>query len=694
MTVAALSSKADYLENGVTLTFPLPFRFLAGAIAISRVMADGAVVELAEGVDFTVSGGATDAGGTVTLSASVAGARLRVRRITARAQPAQYTVSDRFPAASHEGALDRLTMITQEQDDGIGNLGQRALLVPDGETSSTLPAKSSRMGQFLAFGPDGKPIAATGTGSDPALRMDLALSTGGKGADIIAFRQTADYSQGTVADRLKYTIYVNDFPFLAVGDGVTNDTDAIQRAIDYAESKAGDEGIAIKFRTGRYNHGTLRVSRSDICLSADGDVRLQYTGATGHAVEFIAPTGTRIFRVGVVGLKFSNAYFNSTSGAAIYFENCGTCYVRDAGYSRYPYAPCDFIYTYRCAGFSFRNVHGSDLVGTGIKCVGTLDVKGAFSTLDVNGRYGVELDRCAGVNMTEVVNFGNSLNAFYTHADVPVELVGDISNRSIFHYYTQCVGDTSGSDNWKVKDTFAIFGDQCWGSTQHTNDPDRVGFSFENSYGYMNGLRARLCNGDGVYVGPGSFMVFDGGEIISNGRVAGSVGKTGMRVQGEAIISNVNFWNEPGLELQRYGIAIPLANNGNMIRIRDNRFRGMLDAAFEPIGSISYTDVQISGNSSETSRNLAATTSTIVAPEIDDAPITLAGGGDVYDFTPKWDGRRLNVRFSGAARVIHGGGMKLPTPNISPGNNGRAVLEYSVSGACWELISLSVNDGV
>lgn len=667
-----------YTANGVTVAFPFTFKAASAAeVRVFLAGSDGSEAEF-EADEYSVTLSAP--GGTVTFATAPPSGTLYVESRPDFKQPIAFASGQPYQPQTVNEANDRAA---------IRDLYLRTKI----DRAPTAPVGGGAEGQFPVVLPDGSWGFGSGTGSDPALRNDLALSTGDKGAGIIAWRQTADYSQGTAADKLKYTVYVNDAPFLAKGDDIANDTAAIQAAIDYGKTIAGDSGVTIKFRSGSYIYDSLLVDRSDICLAADGDVRLLKTGTTGNGVQFKAPTGTRIFRVGVVGLKFGNAYDDATAGSAVYFENCGTCYARDIGYSRYPAAPCDVIYTYRCAGFSFRNVHGAEAVGTGIKCVGTLDVKGAFSTLDVNGRHGVELDRCAGVNMTEVVNYGNALNGFYTHADVPVEDVGDISNRSVFHYYTQCVGDTSGQDNWKIKDTQAIFGDQCWGSTQHTNDPDRVGFSFEQSYGFFNGIRARLNNGDGIFVGPGSFVVFDGGESISNGRIAASDFKSGVRCEGEMIVGNVNFWNETGLELQEYGIAIPLINPANMVRISNNRFRGMLNAAFEPMSAADYTDVQMSGNGADTSRSIASATTPVIPPEFDGAAITITGTADIYDFTPKWDGRRVDARFASTARVIHGTAMKLPSANIQPGANGRAVFEYSVAGTCWELITVSINDG-
>jgi len=110
MTVAALPSVADYLEDGVTTAFPAPFRFKAATDLIVERIVAGDVITLAIGVDYAVVGGQSDSGGTVTRTAATAGATLRIRRNTARAQPMVYTTGDRFPAVSHEEALDRQMM--------------------------------------------------------------------------------------------------------------------------------------------------------------------------------------------------------------------------------------------------------------------------------------------------------------------------------------------------------------------------------------------------------------------------------------------------------------------------------------------------------------------------------------------------------------------------------------------------------
>src|SRR5690349_10207035 len=130
MTVAALTPSIKYLEDGVTLNFPVPFRYLeASNLTVTRVLGDGTSVNLAYGTSWSATPGPTDAGGTLTLIGSVAGATLVIDRATPRNQSSDYQTNDTFPAETHELALDRDMMINQEQDAVLG----RAVLTPRDE---------------------------------------------------------------------------------------------------------------------------------------------------------------------------------------------------------------------------------------------------------------------------------------------------------------------------------------------------------------------------------------------------------------------------------------------------------------------------------------------------------------------------------------------------------------------------------
>lgn len=153
MTTAALAPSIEYLENGVGLAFAVPFRFLTAAhLQAKRIAADGTVTTLTLGVHYSVVGGSTDAGGTLTLFASTAGARLKIRRVTSRAQATDYGTTDTFPAETHEAALDRLSLVDQEIDVDVADIRARGVFAPEGQIGWTVPiSATARAGMIVGF---------------------------------------------------------------------------------------------------------------------------------------------------------------------------------------------------------------------------------------------------------------------------------------------------------------------------------------------------------------------------------------------------------------------------------------------------------------------------------------------------------------------------------------------------------------
>lgn len=153
MTVAALPATVDYFENGSTTSFAVPFRFSAASdLRPVRYFADGSSAPLTLATDFTATGGATDAGGTLTVVApAAAGTRLRITRSTERTQQTTYTTGDRFPAVMTERTFDRSMLIDQEQDVSIAEIFTRGLFVPVGWRAPVLPSLSDADGKVLGY---------------------------------------------------------------------------------------------------------------------------------------------------------------------------------------------------------------------------------------------------------------------------------------------------------------------------------------------------------------------------------------------------------------------------------------------------------------------------------------------------------------------------------------------------------------
>lgn len=152
MTVAARTSHVSYAENGVTASFPAPFRYKDPShLVVERIAANGTITTLAYGPGFTATPGPTDAGGTVTPVVISDDTILRISRFTPRAQTTEYITADRFPAVSVEQSLDTDMLIDQEQDDALAALESRTLRVPDGEIVSEFPDAAHRAMKLAWF---------------------------------------------------------------------------------------------------------------------------------------------------------------------------------------------------------------------------------------------------------------------------------------------------------------------------------------------------------------------------------------------------------------------------------------------------------------------------------------------------------------------------------------------------------------
>lgn len=155
MTVTAPSPRfAAFAGDGGSGPFPLPFRFLDAADVQAVVVAADGGREVLAGL--VLDGAGDPEGGQATTPRAIAaGETLILWTDTALVQPADYIAADAFPAETHEAALDRLTLIAQDQRRDLG----RALSAPPGDTLGPLPDAARRKGMLLTFDPEtGDPV--------------------------------------------------------------------------------------------------------------------------------------------------------------------------------------------------------------------------------------------------------------------------------------------------------------------------------------------------------------------------------------------------------------------------------------------------------------------------------------------------------------------------------------------------------
>ncbi|WP_186269822.1 hypothetical protein [Burkholderia gladioli] len=161
MTVASAVYDVTHDTDGATVDFPIPFYFLSNAHIVANLIAvDGTLTPLVYGTDFDLAGAGDPDGGTLTtLVIEAAGFKLHIFRSVPVTQETQYQQNDAFPAKTTEKALDKLTMIAQQNTASVG----RALQVPlsDITSNTTLPKAIDRANKAAAFNDSGDAIAVS-----------------------------------------------------------------------------------------------------------------------------------------------------------------------------------------------------------------------------------------------------------------------------------------------------------------------------------------------------------------------------------------------------------------------------------------------------------------------------------------------------------------------------------------------------
>jgi len=322
MTVSSSINQVLYSGNGTTVLFPVNYYFLQDShLQVILVAANGTETVQTLTTNYTVTGAGNEAGGSITmLVAPPTGTQLIIVRNVPATQETDYLANDPFPAESHERALDKLTMLVQQNK----LESDRALKVPLASlptTDTELPipvgnkllAWNSNASAIVNFDP-ADVITITGqqnsyadvfTGNgvttdftltrNPGTVFNIDVSINGvtqvpnvdyilaattltftSAPPAVASQVLARYSevftlvdgdaanirylpaggvQTNVQTKLRETVSVKDFG--AVGDGVTDDTAAIQAALN-----SGTKEIHI-------TQGTYRIT-STLTISGNG----------------------------------------------------------------------------------------------------------------------------------------------------------------------------------------------------------------------------------------------------------------------------------------------------------------------------------------------------------------------------------------------------------------------------------------
>ncbi len=154
MTVNSTTNRAEHDGDGITTAFAFTPYFLDDDDLRVYLRDSSEDIETLQvlSTDYTISGAADPAGGTVTfVTPPKATDKVVIIRDPDRLQAVDYQANDAFPAETHERALDKLTMIVQRLAEQL----ERTVGLAETDSASILTLPSDRISSILGFDTSG-----------------------------------------------------------------------------------------------------------------------------------------------------------------------------------------------------------------------------------------------------------------------------------------------------------------------------------------------------------------------------------------------------------------------------------------------------------------------------------------------------------------------------------------------------------
>lgn len=294
MPVPVQTPIASAIANGVTTVFPYAYTVLqASDVTVTGELA-GVVTTYSFGTHYTLSGVGTDAGSVNFLVAPLVGTIITSYRDSELARATDYQNGGDLQAETLDLDFNRLWLALQEIFNGAKGV-PNALRVPSPETLPPLPPAASRDGYLLGFAGGSWALVPGQSGSATSLALDLAKTTDvAKGDALIGVKQPFT---GAVArtqhDKNAESVSVKDFG--AVGDGTTDDTAAIQLAINASQRVYFPPGQyritaslkwANQYLFGCVDNGTFSTALNQTMIVCDGTFpAFKFEVAGGFSVQ-------------------------------------------------------------------------------------------------------------------------------------------------------------------------------------------------------------------------------------------------------------------------------------------------------------------------------------------------------------------------------------------------------------------------
>lgn len=157
MTISSTTIKNSYAGNGSTTAFSFSYYIIAeDDLEVFIRSSNGTETLQTITTNYTVTGVQSNSGGTVTMvTAPATGETLVIRRKTSQVQDTDYVANDPFPAETHEAALDKAMLVSQELQEAVDRSIKISRTNTMTSTDFTVGA-TERANKVLAFDSSGE----------------------------------------------------------------------------------------------------------------------------------------------------------------------------------------------------------------------------------------------------------------------------------------------------------------------------------------------------------------------------------------------------------------------------------------------------------------------------------------------------------------------------------------------------------